>query len=124
MKPWVKHSVGVLGALPGAYILFFMGFFLWMLINMVSHVKVPSPHVPQEQLFMAHLLVTLVLLVFDFLWLMLGSNFSQERKILWAVGVTFAAPIMIPTLYWRHLRKIPAGPYFLGKPLDLKRLVG
>ena len=118
MKPWFKHFIGVLGALPGAYLLFITGFFIWMLAHL-AHGKDAGPHLPLGQLFAANVLLTLVLLVFHYLWLILGSSFTLERKILWAVGLTFAAPVMMPLLYWLYLRKLPASPYFLGKPLNL-----
>ena len=118
MKPWFKHAIGLLGALPGAYLLFTMGFFVWMLVH-ITHAKDAAPRIPLGQLFVAHILLTLVLLIVYFLWLLLGSNFTLERKVLWAVGLTFAAPVMMPLLYWLYLRKLPPSPYFLGKPLNL-----
>ena len=120
MKPWVKLVVGVLSHLPAAYILFFMSFFVWMLSHMISS-KAEAAHPPMASLFLAHVVVILVLLAFYVLWLLKGSRLTLEGKLLWAVGLTFMAPVVMPVLYWVYVRRIPAGPYYLGLPFNKTR---
>ena len=115
MRPWIRTAVGVLSHLPGAYLLYFMGFFIWMLTQM-SRAKVTTAHLSQGSLFLAHVVVVVLLLVFYGLWLLIGSGFTLEGKILWAVGLVFGAPVTMLILYWVYIDKQAPGPYVFGRP--------
>lgn len=117
MKPWVRTAVGVLSHLPGAYLLYFLSFFVWMLTQM-SKAKATSAHLPQGSLFLAHMLVVILLLAFYFLWLLIGSGFTLEGKILWAVGLVFGAPVTMLILYWVYIHRLAPGPYLFGRPFQ------
>jgi len=115
MKAWVKDAVGVLSHLPAAYLVYILGYFIWMLTQM-TRARATTAHLPQGSLFLAHVLVVLLLLAFYFLWLVIGSGFTLEGKMLWAVGLVFAAPVTILILYWVYLHRIPAGSTWFGRP--------
>ena len=117
MKPWVKDLVGVISHVPGAYLLYFLFFFIWMLTQL-SHTHTFAARLPQGSIFLGQVLVSLLVLAFYYVWLLIGSGFTLERKILWAVGLLFGAPVTMPLLYWIYLRKLPPGPYVFGRPFN------
>ena len=118
MKPWVRDLVGVLSHLPGAYLLYFFGSFIWMLAQ-ITRAKGAGAHLPpQGSLFLAHIIIILLLLVFYMMWLMIGSGFTLEVRILWAIGLVFGAPVTLPVLYWIYLHRLAPGPYYFGRPFQ------
>jgi hypothetical protein len=116
MKPWVKRVIGILSHVPAAYILGHLSSFLWMLAHLYRPMS-SDWHFPFGSLLAFQTLVTLVLLVFWLFWLWKASGFALEYRVAWALGLVFGAPAVMPVLYWVHLRNIPDGPYFFGKPL-------
>jgi len=120
MKPWVRNLVGILCHIPGLYMIFFMGFMVFMI---TSGPKENSPGLPLSfvLLFLMHIAVMLMiffLMAFFPIWLLKGTSLSTEAKVLWAMGAFMMGPIIQPILYWLYLRKTPDGPYFFGGPLS------
>lgn len=121
MKPWVRNVVGVLCHIPLIYLLSFM---VLIALAMVAGTKPHSQAMPNfiPLLFLVHILVMLIIFAlsaFFPIWLLTGTKLSTEAKLLWAMGAFMMGPIIQPVLYWLYLRKMPAGPYFFGGPLNI-----
>lgn len=114
MRSSHKLLIGVFSHLPAIYMAFFMGFIIYMMTHEFQHNG--SPEVMPTSfviLFICHMffmLLVLALLAFWIYWLVKNPNIPQESKIIWSLGCFFAAPAVMPILYWVYLRKSPDSP--------------
>jgi len=115
MRPKVKLLIGILSHLPGIYMFCFMAFIIFMMTHeQMFNGHAHGPPTPVIILFVCHMLfmlLTFALLAFWIFWLVKSTSISQDTKIILSLGCFFAAPIVMPILYWAYLRKSPDGPH-------------
>lgn len=122
MIPWVKRLIGVLCHIPLCYIPLHIIILLSTMLA-VDPRRSLTPVMPAGFLLTMFLtmivgMIYLALLVFYLLWVLKGSAFTSEEKIVWSIGVFILGIVVMPVLYWFYIRKIPPGPYFIGAPLS------
>lgn len=113
MKPWVKKTIAVFCHIPALYLVFYLTSFIWMFTR-IAHARGGSVFFPFTSLFAGHIFIILGLLVYFGLWLLNNERLTLEAKLLWALGLIFAAPVAMPVFYWMQVRPTPDGPAFFG----------